>query len=93
MSELKSYKGFKEDDRVQVKLPDEAYDRSGVIQTTDVGTIKSFAPKVRIINRPPLYDGLPYFAYVEFDRIVDTLHRNRLRGGIDICNLKHLGVR
>ena len=82
------YKGFEVGDRVQVKATDEAYDNCGAIEVTDVGTIKSFAPKVRIIKRPPLFDGLPYFAYVEFDRVVDVVHGNKLRGGVDICNLK-----
>jgi hypothetical protein len=71
-----------------VKQPDEAYDNRGTITPDMIGTIKSFAPKVRIIKRPPLLDGLPYFAYVEFDRIADEKHQNHFRGGIDICNLK-----
>lgn len=84
---MKTYKNFKVGDRVHVKLTDEAYDKQGSITTDMVGTIKNFTPKVRIIKRPPLYDGLPYFAYVEFDKIADD-HHNHFRGGIDICNLK-----
>ena len=86
---MESYKGFKIGDKIQVKNVEPAYDRGGDILLTDIGTIKRFAPKVRIIKRPPLYDGLAYFAYCEFDRIVDEVHHNHLRGGIDICNLKH----
>jgi hypothetical protein len=89
MSEMQTYKGFKVGQRVSVKLQDEGYDTGEEILPTDVGTIKSFPPKVRIIKRPPLYDGLSYFAYVVFDRIVDKVHNNKLRGGIDICNLRH----
>jgi hypothetical protein len=86
---MKTYKGFKVGDRVKVKLPDEGYDLGKEILQSDIGTIKSFPPKVRIVKRPPLFDSLSYFAYVEFDRIVDKVHNNKLRGGIDICNLKH----
>ena len=85
---MKTFKGFNVGDKIQVKLEDEGYDGSKIL-TTDIGTIKSFAPKVRIIKRPPLYDGLAYFAYCEFERIVDEVHHNHLRGGVDICNLKH----
>jgi len=81
------FKGFKIGDRVSVKVDEPAYD-TGTMTTTDAGTIKAFPPKVRIIKRPPLYDGLQYFAYVEFDRIVNPIHNNKLRGGVDICNLK-----
>ena len=85
---MKTYKSFKIGQRVRVKLEDEAYDNQGTITPDMVGTIKSFAPKVRIIKRPPLYDGLPYFAYVEFDKIADQVHDNHYRAGIDICNLQ-----
>ena len=85
---MNSFKKFKVGDRIQVKNIDTAYDKGGNILLTDIGTIKSFAPKVRIIKRLPLYDGLEYFAYCEFDRIVDEVHQNHLRGGIDICNLR-----
>lgn len=84
---MKTFKGFKIGDRITVKNPDISYDNNGMITTSDVGTIKSFPPKVRIIKRPPLYDGLSYFAYCVFDRITDEIHNNHLRGGIDICNL------
>lgn len=92
MSKMLTYKGFKVGQRVSVKVPENGYDTGEEITTDDVGTIKAFAPKVRIIKRPPLYDGLSYFAYVEFDRIVDKIHNNMLRGGIDICNLKHVKI-
>jgi hypothetical protein len=82
-----TFHGFKVGDRVKIKTADEAYD-GGYIFETDVGTIKSFAPKVRIMKFPPIRDGLSYFAYCEFDRIVDKKHNNHLRGGVDICNLK-----
>jgi hypothetical protein len=85
---MKTYKGFKVGQRVRVKRPDEAYDNQGAITPDMTGAIKSFAAKVRIIKRPPILDGLPYFAYVEFDKIADEVHQNRFRGGIDICNLR-----
>lgn len=88
---MKTYKGFKVGQRIRVIRDDEAYDNRGVITPDMVGTIKSFAPKVRIVKGPPLYDGLPYFAYVEFDKIADELHGNPYRGGIDICNLQSSG--
>lgn len=84
---MKTYKGFKVGQRVHVKQSDEAYDNQGAITSDMIGTIKSFAAKVRIIKRPPILDGLLYFAYVEFDKIADEIHQNHIRGGIDICNL------
>jgi hypothetical protein len=95
---MNAYKGFKVGDRVSVKQPDEAYDNRGTITPDMIGTIKSFAPKVRVMKRPPLLDGLPYFAYVEFDKIAEDngvpaffgqrWNSKHFRGGIDICNLK-----
>jgi hypothetical protein len=85
---MNTYKGFKVAQRVKVITEDEAYDNQGKITPDMVGTIKSFPPKVRIIKRPPLYDGLPYFAYIEFDKIADQVHGNHYRAGIDICNLQ-----
>lgn len=89
MLDVKTYKGFKIGDRVGVKVEEPAYD-TGTITTTDIGTIEAFPPKVRIIKRPPTMDGLPYFAYIEFDRVVNPVHNNKLRGGVDICNLKKI---
>jgi hypothetical protein len=89
LNDLKTYKGFKVGDRVRVVVEEPAYD-VGTITTTDMGTIKAFPPKVRIIKRPPTMDGLTYFAYIEFDRVIDTIHNNKVRGGVDICNLKKI---
>lgn len=88
MTDMKTYKGFKVGQRVTVKKPDEAYDKLGTIEPGEPGTIKAFPPKVRIV-KGEVFDGLPYFAYVEFDRVDETHppHRNCIRGGIDICNL------
>ena len=85
---MEKYKKFKIGDRVSCKHPDKAYDNQGNITPDMIGTIKNFAPKVRIINQPPLFDTLPYFAFVVFDKIADEIHQNHFRGGIDICNLK-----
>jgi hypothetical protein len=87
---METYKGFKVGDRVHVKVTDDSYDNQGDITPDMLGTIKNFAPKVRIIKRPPLLDGLPYFAYVEFDKIADEVHQNHFRGGIDICNIRRV---
>ena len=82
------YKGFKVGDRVTVKKNDTSYDDGPTITPIMVGAIKAFPPKVRIV-KGPVFDGLPYFAYVIFDEIQDHVHGNHVRGGIDICNLVH----
>lgn len=83
---MNAYKGFKVGDRVTVKMNDKAYDDGPTITPGMVGTIKAFPPKVMIV-KGPVFDGLPYFAYAEFDAIIDHVHGNHVRGGIDICNL------
>jgi hypothetical protein len=85
---MNTYKGFKIGDRVSVKISEEAYDRTGLITPDMKGTLKSFAPKVKIIPVSITTDGLPYFAYVVFDKIYDPIHNNHVRGGVDIKNLK-----
>jgi hypothetical protein len=82
---MDKYHGFKIGDKIRVKISEPAYDLQTVL-LSDVGIIKRFAPKVRICKGETL-DNLPYFAYCEFNRIVNPIHNNRLRGGIDICNL------
>ena len=84
---MKTYKGFKAGQHVRVRHDDIAYDGRGAITPDMEGTIKNFAPKVRIV-KGPIYDYNPYFAYVEFDKIADEQHGSHYRGGIDICNLQ-----
>jgi hypothetical protein len=93
---IEEFKGFKVGDRVGVKHPEQSYDGLGEIDREDVGTIKSFAPKVRIGKMSVIHDKLPYFAFVIFDREVTDPHppkgatarKYHLKGGIDIINLK-----
>ena len=91
---MEKYKNFKVGDRVSVKQEEESYDGYGSIKPEDVGTIKAFPPKVRIC-KVPLNDGLPYFVYIEFDRVVQhpkyPLNKSCLRGGINLCNLRKVG--
>lgn len=87
---MNAYKGFKTGDRVSVKISEEAYDQAGLISPDVVGTINGFAPKVRIVPISLTTDGLPYFAYVVFDKIYDLIHNNHVRGGVDIKNLKKI---
>jgi hypothetical protein len=85
---MTNYKGFKRGDRVTVKMTDKAYDDYGTIDPGMIGTIASFPPKVCIVQGA-IYDGLPYFAYVVFDKIKTIgTHSNPYRAGIDICNLQ-----
>lgn len=85
---MKKYKGFSIGDRVTVKKTDTAYNGFGNITSNMIGTIKAFPPKVRII-KGELFDSLPYFAYVVFNK-TQGIHNNHYRGGIDICNIQKL---
>jgi hypothetical protein len=82
---MDKYKSFSIGDRVTVKQNDEAYDKHGTITPGMLGTIKNFAPKVRIVSGE-IKDRLPYFAYVVFDKTLGV-HNNPVRGGINLCNL------
>jgi hypothetical protein len=86
MSELKAYKGFKIGDRVTIKEMELAYDTKHPIQPGMVGTIKAFPPKIWK-RKGPLHDSLPYFVYIEFDERYDDVHKNHIRGGVNMCNI------
>jgi len=83
---LNEFKNFRSGDKVAVIFEQEGYDGE-IIKKSDKGNIQRFVPKVRIIKRIPIQDGLEYFAYIVFERIVDKLHNNKLIGGVNLCNL------
>jgi hypothetical protein len=88
---METYKNFKVGDRVSAKQEEESYDGFGLVKPDDIGTIKAFPAKVRM-TKGPLNDGLPYFAYIEFDRTVQhpicLNGKYRIRGGFDLCNIR-----
>ena len=88
---MQSYYGFTTGDKVTVKKANKSYDNAPDAQPNMTGTIKTFPPKISIPPISEVNDKKLLFAYVIFDQkhIDHGNHAHQIRGGIDICNLKH----
>ena len=87
-----SYHGYTVGDRVTVKIAEKGYDYDALITPDMEGTLKAIAPKVRLTRVNETTDRLPYFGYVEFDKIADMVHNNHFRGGVDFKNLRRINA-